>query len=138
MRVLQFLFVFILLSLYAWTCARNLHVQNLSGRQFKVFSLLGDTSLTASFPDGMPELEFSDSVLLGFTGCNRFFGSYNKKGDKVQFNPGGMTKKYCEGVNESGFIDALSKSDDWKLSEDTLWLYTQGKQSMGLLEIKKK
>jgi heat shock protein HslJ len=138
MKLLQLLFIFILLTLYAWTCGQNLPVQNLSGRQFKLFNLMGDTSLKATFPDGMPELEFSDTVLMGFTGCNRFFGSYIYIGDKVQFNPGGMTKKYCEGVNESGFIDALSKSDDWKINADTLWLYSQGKLSMGLLEIKKK
>ena len=61
----------------------------------------------------------------GYSGCNRYFGSYFTKDSLISFNLGGSTKMACPDEDmrtESMYINALSKVETYKIKQDTLFL----------------
>jgi heat shock protein HslJ len=55
-----------------------------------------------------------DGTIYGFTGCNRFVGTYEEQGEALKLSPLGMTKMACldekASEREKAFIDALGKA----------------------------
>ncbi len=80
-------------------------------------------------PEGMREAHFiltsSESRTHGFSGCNNFFGSYKSDGDSLSFSALGSTMMACaEGMEtETGFFDALGKTNRFKISGQFLQIY---------------
>jgi heat shock protein HslJ len=73
-------------------------------------------------------LEFKpDSTVSGNGGCNAFSGSFGTSNkNEISFGDMVRTNVLCAGIdNEKKFLDALAKSDHYKISNDTLILRNQ-------------
>jgi heat shock protein HslJ len=83
--------------------------------------------------DGMdlPRLEINttDNMAMGNTGCNNFNGSANVMGYKLELGPLGVTRKYCEGAEyESGFLKVMQPGTfNYKIENGKLSLKKEGK-----------
>jgi len=94
--------------------------QNPSGTYY-ITSLKGtkikSLNLTLNF------VENSDKV-SGFSGCNRFSGTYAIKKDSIYFSPLIATKMYCEKTQktENLMLSYLSKTNSFLVEENTLIL----------------
>ena len=62
----------------------------------------------------------------GFSGCNRFTGSYERSGSQLHFTPLAATRMACvEGMEqEQRFLDALGAVMRFSISGDSLTFYT--------------
>ena len=72
-------------------------------------------------------LKFDENTgkISGFSGCNRFFGTYQKKKDFISFSQLGSTRKMCqdEANNlENHFLETLDKITNFKLKAGVLTL----------------
>jgi len=76
----------------------------------------------------IPSIQFqTDSNFFGFTGCNRFSGRYIKRQSISSFEPGAMTKMYCEGSMENEFLDLLQQSNQISIEGYKLLLLKDNK-----------
>lgn len=68
------------------------------------------------------------SRISGFGGCNRYFGSCNKSGNRISFTGLGATKMYCRETMsiEDNFLTLLSEVDSYAISDTTLLLKKGG------------
>jgi putative lipoprotein len=67
----------------------------------------------------------ADGRVVGYGGCNRFFGSYKLDGDSLSFSALGSTRMACLGETdrlEQTFFAALGSARRFKLSGDVLEL----------------
>ncbi|MBU0653533.1 MAG: META domain-containing protein [Gammaproteobacteria bacterium] len=84
---------------------------------------LGKESVTSDRP---LTLNFDDSRLTGYSGCNRYFGSYTGSGDGVfSTGPLGATKMACMGEKsllEQRFIEQLKKASQYAIAHNQLHL----------------
>ena len=73
----------------------------------------------------MVTMEFKEgSRILGFTGCNRYFGDATVAGDVVSFGGIGSTRRACAPAlmhQEQQFLDALNESARFAMDTDA-WL----------------
>ena len=78
----------------------NAFADNLADTEWRAVDVAVEQSL--SFEKGRR--------FLGFTGCNRVFGSYRLAGEVIAMNTFGLTRKFCgeeTGRHEAAFLDAL-------------------------------
>lgn len=95
----------------------------LTGNNWVLNRLMGDVLDVTKYTQGLPSLNFlKDGGLSGYTGCNNFNGKFNLEGTKLTLDPGAMTKKYCQEVNENGIIEALNQVKSFKVDKDKLIL----------------
>jgi heat shock protein HslJ len=68
-------------------------------------------------------LNATNLVFTGSTGCNSMSGSFNFNNKDIQFGRNIVTSKMnCNEYNESNFISALKKADNYTLNGNTLEL----------------
>jgi heat shock protein HslJ len=79
----------------------------------------------------------SDHKVEGFSGCNRFFGTYNKNEggptERLTLNPLASTRIACSAplmAFESSFLGALDKVTSYRTSSSLLQLYTSDGQKL--------
>jgi heat shock protein HslJ len=91
-------------------------LQNLGGKQAD----------STNFPHGLPEMELKTDAMAvyGNTGCNSMSGTMTAASKTIKFSQIITTKMYCEGVNETGFLNALSNADSWTIENNRLFLYS--------------
>jgi heat shock protein HslJ len=108
---------------------------SLIGKEFQVSSLFGQALDPANYQQGLPHFKFDDdSSIKGNTGCNGFTAAYEMAEGLINFKPGPMTKRYCEGVDENGFLKALNETRNLKMDgENLLFMGDSGKQLMSLI-----
>lgn len=77
-----------------------------------------------TLPENKPTLFFSDSARMsGFSGCNRFFGSYEQKESSLILNLGGSTMMSCPDMEfETKYTKMLSEVKTFKIKDHELWL----------------
>lgn len=102
--------------------------QKLLGHPWKLVALNGKP--LDPKPPMVPEFTLIEdgSRIAGFTGCNRFMGTFSLGDDKISFNSDfAMTRKACVkmGDVESEFVKALQSVDSWKITDGTLDFYHQ-------------
>ncbi len=70
------------------------------------------------------------NIVSGFSGCNRFSGSYKETKNSIKFGSMMATKMYCEYTSktENVFLNALSKVTSYKLKEGVLSLQVDEKE----------
>jgi heat shock protein HslJ len=70
---------------------------SLDGTSWLISAVDGDlTPLTGDLlRDNLYAVDFSGDGVLGYGGCNRFSGSYTRRGDLVTFTPTGSTRRAC-------------------------------------------
>jgi len=91
-------------------------------------SVLGTQAITAEVTQQQPYLTFTqdDNKVVGFAGCNRFSGRYDVLASNVNLTQLLATKKLCfQQMNlETQFLTALSETDNYKVIDNTLTLYS--------------
>ncbi len=71
------------------------------------------------------EFDSKTNKVSGFTGCNRFFGTYTTSDNTISFSEIGATRRMCEDeINtlEISMLKALAESNSYELSEGKLSL----------------
>ena len=73
-------------------------------------------------------LEGEDRRVTGFSGCNRFFGSYELEGSSLRFSHVGATRMACPDaiVEEQKFLTALTQTTSYQIRGATLELLHDG------------
>ena len=91
-------------------------------------SILGSQAITVEETQQPPYLTFTqgDNKVVGFAGCNRFSGRYDVLASNVNLTKLLTTKKLCfQQMNlETQFLTALSETDNYKVIDNTLTLYS--------------
>ena len=100
----------------------------LVGPTWRLVSLNGkDLPPTVSKPPQM-NLMPQDSKIAGFTGCNRFLGTYVVHEQEFRVEDGlAVTRMACHSSVEleGDFLKALQSADSWKIVDGMLELYHQ-------------
>lgn len=66
--------------------------------------------------------------MSGRTNCNRFFGKYELKGQKLEFGNLGMTRMACPEMQyEDAFVKMLDEVDGYEIKGAELKLYDDKK-----------
>lgn len=114
--------------------AKNDGQVNLIDTQWQL-SMLGTQVITADVTEQHPNLVFTqdDSKVVGFAGCNRFSGRYDVLTNNVSLTGLATTKKICfQQMNlETQFLTALSATDNYKVIDKTLTLYSNTGVALG-------
>ena len=65
----------------------------------------------------------------GFSGCNRFMGSFHRQGTQLQFGPLAATMMMCAETmeQEQMFLKAMESSDNYIIQEEILRIYNDEK-----------
>ena len=71
-------------------------------------------------------LELEKNTVRGFSGCNRFSGTYQKNTNKLKFGPMAATMMACmEGMEqEQAFLKALGRTERYAIKGNSLSLYS--------------
>ena len=70
----------------------------------------------------------ADTLVSGRTNCNRFFGKYELKGQKLEFENMGMTRMACPEMEyEDAFVKMLDEVDRFEIDGSALKLYDDKK-----------
>jgi putative lipoprotein len=114
--------------------AKNDGQVNLIDTQWQL-SMLGTQVITADVTQQHPNLIFTqdDSKVVGFAGCNRFSGRYDVLTNNVSLTGLATTKKICfQQMNlETQFLTALSATDNYKVIDKILTLYSNTGVALG-------
>ncbi len=101
----------------------------LQGTYWKLDTLNGKAIKTAAEQKQVHfVLHAQDSKVVGFSGCNKFFGQYSVDGktDEFKFSPLMSTQMACsdQEFNENEFLGALSKTSKYKVNGQKLSFIT--------------
>ncbi len=96
-------------------------------------------NIAASGLQRTPSLKLDeDGKVHGFAGCNRFFGSFEIRADRLTFEPLALTKMACldpgTGELESRFVRALRATASATISGDVLELKDADGKLLGRFE----
>ncbi|MBC7451413.1 MAG: META domain-containing protein [Cytophagales bacterium] len=92
----------------------------------------------SDYTSGVPHIEFKSDVASGFSGCNRFTGSYTT-GDKssVTFGMMATTRMACTSMDkESIFLEALENTAFYKKTASTLTLFDSSGKALAVFNSK--
>ncbi|KXO13051.1 Lipoprotein-related protein [Moritella sp. JT01] len=105
-------------------------------------SMLGTEAITTDVTLHTPYITFSqdDNKVMGFAGCNRFSGNYDRQANNVNLTQLLTTKKLCfQQMNlETQFLTALSEADNYSVIDNTLTLYSNSGLALGQFTAQKK
>ena len=74
------------------------------------------------------EFNAADTMVAGRTNCNRFFGRYELKGKKLEFENMGMTRMACPDMQyEDAFVKMLDEVDSYAIEGSELKFYDDKK-----------
>lgn len=83
-------------------------------------------------------LTAKENNINGFSGCNRFFGSYTlEEGNRIRFSKLGSTMMACldENFNEREFLDIFDKADNFTLVDGVLSLNVGRRAPLAVFEV---
>ena len=95
-----------------------------------------ETLTESNVDDYKLTIQFNNETkqVSGFSGCNRFFGSYTLEGTVLKIGPLASTKMMCQGslyTIESKLLDQLSNVDSFSIKDETLSLKVGNKTVIG-------
>jgi heat shock protein HslJ len=104
----------------------------LEGSAWTLTELGGKAFAAPAGGRGAPTLQFDSAKKSanGFSGVNRYFGGYEKDGDKLKFGALGSTRMAGppEAMQaESAFHAMLASVSQWQIADGTLALLSEGK-----------
>ncbi|MCF6271517.1 MAG: META domain-containing protein [Melioribacteraceae bacterium] len=116
-------------------CVRNLGTANLQNTFWSLYEVANISISTLGFEKHPNFIIKQDNEVKGFGGCNNFFGSSTSNSDSLNFSNLGVTRKMCEKHIdvESKFIDALEKTNKYKIYGEFLYLYNN-EELLAILE----
>ncbi len=93
----------------------------------------------------VPEMEREPSLVLnsrqgrvaGFSGCNRFSGTYKLSEERLKFGPVVATKMACldDGEVEKSYLQALQQVRSWRVKGSTLDLLNESGESVARFSV---
>jgi heat shock protein HslJ len=94
---------------------------------WKLTSLASETGMNNTLPDTTITATFENGNVTGFSGCNRYFGSYQLNKTQIKIGPIGSTLMYCtdpDGVmaQETSYHLLLLNVTSYAISNDKLTL----------------
>ena len=109
------------------TCPARNALAGLENTYWKLTELYGKTILFTPTGHGEPHLMLRppERQMIGFSGCNGFFGLYRRDGDQLSFENTGATMMACplEPNLEKIFFNALKATEHFKIFGEMLELY---------------
>ena len=107
----------------------------LTGKSWKLNSLMGSPLNMKNFPMGLPGINFgNDGKINGSTGCNNFNGSFKMDKSAVSLDPGAMTRKFCEGSGETDFLNAIKQVNKMKMDGNVLKMMNGSKELLSFIQ----
>lgn len=111
---------------------------NIENKSLNIQKLIvaNETLTPSPLQDENASISFSQKDYNGFAGCNRFFGSFSVKGDKIVFaDNGGATRMLCPPEvmrfedallrNLSGEFTLAKENDSFILRSNKVQIYLQ-------------
>ena len=117
-------------ALLATTACGGSHDLPLVGTTWKLARMQGipDSAITAEEDAFTLEFDAADTLVAGRTNCNRFFGRYEVKGDRLHLGEMGMTRMACPDMQyEDLFSKMLGEADRFAIDGSELTLYDDRK-----------
>ncbi len=117
-------------ALLATTACGGSHDLPLEGTTWKLARMQGipDSAIAAEEDAFTLEFDAADTLVAGRTNCNRFFGRYEVKGDRLHLGDLGMTRMACPDMQyEDRFSEMLSEADRFAIDGSELTLYDDRK-----------
>ena len=108
------------------------YVKELDGREFKMTSEGYNKNVT---------IGFKENRVFGYSGINRYFGTYQISGDKIKFSDFGVTKmggKEEDMIQELKYLTNLKDNENIKLEGDILTLTSEQGLSMTFKDVNAK
>ncbi len=107
--------------------------QNLSAQETSAFNtewkLLQIGSKKMKYAEGEDPITLlmtcEPENLSGFAGCNRYFGKFSVKNNKLSFKQMGVTQIACPEQDtdfENRYLNSLNKVNNYSVENDTLYL----------------
>ncbi|MGD8466818.1 MAG: META domain-containing protein, partial [Anaerolineae bacterium] len=102
--------------------------RSLEGANWVLESYLGERGeLTAVLSDSTITAHFREGQVQGNAGCNSYFGSYERDGDRLTFGPLAMTEMYCQPQalmdQEGAYLSVLASAGSYQIADDRLQMY---------------
>lgn len=89
-------YLLIALALAFLACNDEVALKDLENKDLKIEKIAISGKIFTPLQDENASVRFTDKQYNGFSGCNRFFGSFNLKNGKIVFEDnGGATKMLC-------------------------------------------
>ena len=112
----------------------------ITGKNWQLSMVVDGNETLAPMSPVLTSANFTaDSKVVGSTGCNRYFGTYEENDGKLKLSPLGATQMMCVEdamAIENAFNNAMEKVSDWQLTKDALVLSdTNGKPIMEFVPI---
>ena len=112
----------------------------ITGKNWQLSMVVDGNETLAPMSPVLASANFTaDSKVVGSTGCNRYFGTYEENDGKLKLSPLGATQMMCVEdamAIENAFNNAMEKVSDWQLTKDALVLSdTNGKPIMEFVPI---
>ena len=107
-------------------CGSAAHDKTLEGTTWKLAKMESIPATAINLETDFFTLEFNaaDTMVAGRTNCNRFFGRYELKGKKLEFENMGMTRMACPDMQyEDAFVRMLDEVDRYEIVGSELKLY---------------
>jgi heat shock protein HslJ len=121
-------------------CVGNSRKTTLFETTWKVIELAGKpVTLTEGQREAYVILEMEGNKMHGFSGCNRFFGTYLVKGEIFVFNKMASTRMACmKGLDlESNFLNAMHNTEAYRIVNGILELRDRDEQVLARLQAEK-
>ena len=97
---------------------------SLDGKEIEVF-------------DREPHIKFQeDGKVFGNLGCNRFFGSFTKENNSINFQGVASTKMMCPNIKtEDAFSKVLQNTKTYEIKEESLILFDKDKKEIAKFNV---
>lgn len=122
--------ILVLILLIFTACGKNL--KDFENKEFALSNLYNDYKIT---------LSFEGEKIYGFSGVNRYFGSFKLDGNKIEISNLAMTKMAGspEAMRaEQAYLDLLNKAVKFEILKDNLILYTDNNEKLEFVLTKDK
>ncbi len=122
--------ILILILLILTACGKSL--KDFETKEFILSNLYNDYKIT---------LSFEGEKLYGFSGVNRYFGSFKLDGNKIEISNLAMTKMAGppeEMKAEQAYLDLLNKAVKFEILKDNLILYADNNEKLEFVLTKDK
>lgn len=123
------LLLLLCLALFSVGCNSSKKMAKLDGVKWELKTLNDkEIKLTDSNSEIYIQFNEAEKKVNGRGGCNRFFGNYEKDGDKLKFSPLGATRMACPDLQlETEFFKALETVDTYSIKDGVLSLKSKDK-----------
>lgn len=111
-------------------CCGSHNDKPLEGTTWKLARMEGIPAEAISAEEDAFTLLFGaeENMVAGRSNCNRFFGSYELKGKKLDLGEMGMTRMACPDMEyEDAFVKMLDEADSFEIKGSELTLFDDGK-----------